>query len=66
MRLLINGDPAETGDDVDLAALVSQYNREGTPVAVAVNGRFVPRETYGQTTLNDGDEIELLSPMMGG
>ncbi len=66
MKLLINGEPVETDSDMNLQKLVDEYNREGTPVAVAINGHFVPKGNYGDFALDEGDEIELLSPMMGG
>lgn len=34
--------------------------------AVAVNGEFVPRSQYASTTLQDGDAIDIVSPVGGG
>lgn len=34
--------------------------------AVAVNQQFIPRTAYLETRLNDGDSIEVVSPMQGG
>lgn len=36
------------------------------PFAAAVNLSFVPKSRYAQQTLNDGDQIELISPITGG
>ncbi|MFT4766076.1 MAG: thiamine biosynthesis protein ThiS [Oleispira sp.] len=33
---------------------------------IALNQTFIPRNQYGITHLNNGDDIELLSPMAGG
>ena len=34
--------------------------------AIAVNKNFVPKSLYDETVLNDGDSIELVTPMKGG
>lgn len=34
--------------------------------AVAVNRRFIPRANYAATHLQDGDVIEIITPMQGG
>jgi sulfur carrier protein len=36
------------------------------PFAAAVNLQFVPRTQYAQTPLQDGDAVELISPITGG
>ena len=35
-------------------------------VATAVNGTFVPASQRAETTLTDGDSIEIVAPMQGG
>ncbi|MEF9949215.1 MAG: sulfur carrier protein ThiS, partial [Comamonas sp.] len=36
------------------------------PFAVAVNTIFVPRTQYAAHTLNEGDKVEVISPVTGG
>ncbi|ETJ49540.1 sulfur carrier protein ThiS [Pseudoalteromonas agarivorans] len=36
------------------------------PFAVALNGEFIPQSLHASTTINEGDSIELLSPIQGG
>lgn len=36
------------------------------PYAVAVNLQFVPKSHYEITQLNEGDQIEVISPITGG
>ena len=43
-------------------ALVS--NARG--VAVALNGRVVPRAAWAETSLRDGDRVEIVRAMQGG
>lgn len=35
-------------------------------VAVAINGVFVPRSSYGETMLQAGDTVDIVAPMQGG
>ena len=34
--------------------------------AVAINNKLVPRTSYGVTTLQAGDRIDMIVPMQGG
>ncbi|ATC81102.1 sulfur carrier protein ThiS [Pseudoalteromonas agarivorans] len=36
------------------------------PFAVALNGEFIAQSLHASTTINEGDSIELLSPIQGG
>lgn len=46
---------------------VAQPGQESAPAfAVALNGEFVPRSQYAQTMLNDGDALDIVSPVGGG
>jgi len=36
------------------------------PFAAAVNTQFVPKTQYAQHVLNEGDRIEIISPVTGG
>lgn len=65
MKLIINGEQQEVQAGT-LAALLSALDYEGDWLATAVNGDLVPRAERAQTTLNDGDRIEILAPKQGG
>lgn len=49
-----------------LAELLAELETGTERCAVAVNEAFVPRCDYHITTLESGDQIELLVPMQGG
>lgn len=36
------------------------------PFAVAINTVFVPKARYAEQALNDGDRLEVISPVTGG
>ena len=49
-----------------LAAALAELGFASPAVATAVNGHFVPRTARAETTLRDGDQVEVLAPMQGG
>jgi sulfur carrier protein len=47
-----------------MAARALASNARG--VAVALNGRVVPRAAWAETSLRDGDRVEIVRAMQGG
>jgi sulfur carrier protein len=65
MFLIVNGERREiAATHVD--ALLGELDYQGTHLAVAVNYDVVPRARWAQTPLNDGDQVEILTPRQGG
>jgi sulfur carrier protein len=65
MRVLINQEPHELPEDITLAEAIALI-KVRTPFAVAVNLNFVPRTQYAQTPLQEGDQLEIITPAAGG
>lgn len=63
--IIVNGEALATSA-VTLAALIVEQGLEGTRVATARNGDFVPERVRAQTVIEDGDRIEIVSPRHGG
>lgn len=63
--LIVNGEERVV-DAATLADLLKQLDYEGNWLATAVNSELVPRDARHAFQLNDGDRIEILSPMQGG
>ena len=66
MQVTVNGAPAELAEDVTVADLVAERAGGHDRVAVARNGDVVPRSSWAQTRLADGDALEVLAPTAGG
>ena len=66
LNISINGNNSEIEKAVSLLKIIEQYKTGNGPVAVAVNGEFVPRSQYSTLTINDGDLIDIVSPVGGG
>ena len=69
MRVLVNGETRELPEALTVAELVADELPNlsgGRGVAVAVNAEVVPRSAWAETTLEDGQRVELLAAMQGG
>lgn len=67
MNIKVNGEQLQLSDGSPLSELLELLRQpDGTPFAVAVNRAFVPQSQYELTHLQGGDEVEILSPMVGG
>jgi thiamine biosynthesis protein ThiS len=66
MRLLINGDEKSFADPLSLAQLVEQFGMKGDRVAVELNREIVSRAQWSETSLRDGDRLEIVHFVGGG
>jgi sulfur carrier protein len=66
MRLLAERRRAGVADVVTIAALVGALGLDARKVAVERNLEIVPRSTYADTALADGDRIEIVTFIGGG
>ena len=49
-----------------LRGLLAELELEGEFFAIAVNRRVVTRARWDETSLNDGDSVEIVTPRQGG
>jgi thiamine biosynthesis protein ThiS len=66
VKLHLNGDPREYAAGLTLAALIEQLGMKSDRVAVELNREIVPREQWAQTSLGDGDRLEIVHFVGGG
>lgn len=66
MRLQINGDEKQFADGLSLADLVVELGMKSDRVAVELNHEIVPRAQWAETTLHDGDKLEIVHFVGGG
>ena len=66
MKLKINGEIREVSEARTVQDLLSALGYEGRTVAVALNGNFVARTAFAETTVSEDDELEIVSPIAGG
>jgi sulfur carrier protein len=66
MTILINGKSQEIADDQTIADLLDSLGYSEKKVAVARNQAFVPKSKHATTSIEPGDDIEIVAPMPGG
>ena len=66
MQISVNGEMRSFEGVADVAALVAELGLDPRKVAVERNLEIVPRSTYAQTPVADGDRIEIVTFIGGG
>lgn len=65
MKITLNQHATDLQANATVADALAQMQAK-PPFAVAVNTIFVPRTQYAAHTLNEGDKMEVISPVTGG
>ena len=69
MKIQINGEPREFETSVEpftLAALVGKLDMKPDRVAIELNREIVPRDSWAEILLKEGDRLEIVHFVGGG
>jgi sulfur carrier protein len=66
MRIQLNGESLELPDGETVAGLLVRLDLTGRRVAVERNLDIVPRSQHADTTLTEGDSVEVVHAIGGG
>ena len=66
MNITLNGEKREVPDGLTVRGLLEHLNIQGEKVAVERNLEIVKKASYGETMLQEGDSLEVVSFMAGG
>jgi thiamine biosynthesis protein ThiS len=66
ISLTVNGDSMQVEAGLTLARLIAQLELDTRKVAVERNLEIVPRSTYGEVRLEEGDRLEIVHFIGGG
>jgi sulfur carrier protein len=66
MHIRVNGDPYELDEPITINRLLARLDIDPRRVAVEHNLVVVKRATYGSTTVQSGDEVEIVNFVGGG
>ena len=66
LRITLNGEPHDLAGPLTVQELLAQLQIDARRVAVEHNLTVVKREAFDRTTVNDGDEVEIVNFVGGG
>ena len=64
--IIVYGEEFEIDSGSSVAKLVEERGLDRSRVAVELNGEIVPRGTFDDTLLHDGDKVEIVHFVGGG
>ncbi len=62
----INGTTRSFGQAISIAELIQEMGLGGKRIALERNGEIVPRGSYAQLMLANGDKLEVVAAVGGG
>ncbi|MFQ3611412.1 MAG: sulfur carrier protein ThiS [Fimbriimonadales bacterium] len=66
MRVRINGTERDLPEPTTLLELLAERGIDPRTVVVEYNYEIIPRERYGEITLQEGDNLEIVQMVAGG
>jgi sulfur carrier protein len=66
INISLNNEPKKIAEQTFLSDALTQWGFSEIKIAVAINGEFVPRSTYSERQLEDGDQLDIVKPVGGG
>lgn len=66
MRIILNGETREVKEGYTVSGLLSDLDLQAERVAVELNLTIVDRRAFGDTTLCEGDRVEVIGFIGGG
>ena len=67
MKIMLNNREEEfDGKTLTVTELLEQKKFSFRMRIIKINGNLVPKENYGSTLINDGDNVQMLYLMSGG
>ena len=66
INVTINGDTHSLEEAMPLLDLLSRFDIEHDKVAIEHNREIVPKTTFGNVTVDDGDHLEIVHFIGGG
>ena len=66
MEISVNGEEKRFDAPLSISGLLAELSLEPRKIAVERNLEIVPKSLYGETSLEDGDRIEIVQFVGGG
>jgi thiamine biosynthesis protein ThiS len=66
MQILLNGESREVAPDATVEMLLAEIDLGEKRFAVEINEQLVPRSTFAEHSLAEGDRVEIVTAIGGG
>lgn len=66
MKIQINQKPVEMADGATVADAAAVVGLNGKGAAIAVNKKIVPKDSWAENTLHEGDDVIVIKAFCGG
>ena len=66
IKLMVNGKSRELESATDLVSFLESLGVNLQHIAVGYNGTVLEKDKFSETTLQDGDILEIVRPVGGG
>jgi thiazole synthase len=66
LRVRINGEERNVASGISIAALIAELGLNAKRVAIERNLEIVPRSTFAEVSVEDGDQYEIVHFVGGG
>ena len=66
ISITVNGESVEIESEMSVEQLLDTVDVPPNYLAVELNADVVPRESYGETVVCDGDDVEVVTLVGGG
>jgi sulfur carrier protein len=66
INIFLNGESSSLNKPETLDLALMEWGYQDGCYAIAINETFVPRSQYHQQLINEGDRIDVVSPLEGG
>ena len=66
IQISLNNEAQQIAEQTRLSDALAQWGFADSKIAVAINSEFVPRSSYAQRYLVQGDLVDIVKPVGGG
>jgi sulfur carrier protein len=66
IHVSINGEPKQLPKEITIAVMLTQLGYQNEWLGVAINTTFISKTEHRKTIIQEGDNIDILSPIQGG
>ena len=66
ISIILNGQPRELEEDLDLKELIEHFTLPDKRIAIELNNNVIKRAEWASVKLKEGDKLEVVQYVVGG